>query len=375
MNKKHSRSLASCASSHKLSFVPLVVVAFASASLTAWLVTCRERSLTPVPTACICPETDEGSSATDRFLADNAIRYRKALKTARAWLDKLKLDPAELRAANIKGKKKLVELLDTYVRLFGVATAQEKPALSERIKQIVAVTYTPGYHDLLLIGDKAFKQDATSYLRAAYLMDTLGLDTSLYRQEIRKIHQRLNDHMESRGPHQRMAFHWYYSHFGLKEPFDLASGFKSGIIASRLDPYRYRSVWDVYGLTHEVFVPYQYGEMLNANYFDADDRAYLRHTLNVLTSYYILKRDPDLVAELVSCLRYVKATDLPVYRDGLEFLLSSQLPDGKWGQYESFRKRYGDLVEQGWYLHTTAVAVDALTIAFHFNDDETSTRR
>jgi hypothetical protein len=46
-------------------------------------------------------------------------------------------------------------------------------------------------------------------------MERLGLDTTLYREEIRKVHSRLNAHMPTRGPHQRRAFHWYYERFGL----------------------------------------------------------------------------------------------------------------------------------------------------------------
>ena len=52
-----------------------------------------------------------------------------------------------------------------------------------------------------------------------------------------------------------MAFHLYYTHFGLPEPFDLAAGFKTGIIAARKNPYRL-SWLEVYGLAHEVFIPY-----------------------------------------------------------------------------------------------------------------------
>jgi hypothetical protein len=58
-----------------------------------------------------------------------------------------------------------------------------------------------------------------------------------------------------------------------------------------------------------------------------------------------------------------------VYREALTYLLDAQQADGKWGDYERFRKRYGHFVEAGWYLHTTSVALDALTAAFRFRDE------
>lgn len=302
-------------------------------------------------------------AATAEFLARNEARYRAALERATAWLDGLTVDPAELRAVGIKGKKKLVEILDAYQRLHAVAPPEREPALAERIRELVAVTYTPAYHDMGSVDDRHFKQDATSYLRAALLMEDLGFDTALYRDEIRKVHGRLNRHMQRRGPNQRMAFHWYYAHFGLDEPFDLAAGYQLGVIAERRDPYA-MDVHDAYSLTHEIFIPYEYGENLDVEFFDPDERAWLRHALERLTVGFLMRRNADLSAELLSCLRYLDLTDLAVYREGLDWLLAAQNPNGSWGDYEHLRERHGRFVDPGWYLHTTAVAVDALTVAF-----------
>ncbi len=60
--------------------------------------------------------------------------------------------------------------------------------------------------------------------------------------------------------------------------------------------------------------------------------------------------------------------NLPIYRESLPYLLKSQLPDGKWGNYERHRGYYGDYVNQAFYLHTTLVVVDALTTAFYFRE-------
>lgn len=305
------------------------------------------------------------------FLDREQPRYEQAIARARSWLDALRVDPLELRQKGIKGKKKLVELIDAYVRLHDIAPEAERPALLERIRAVAAPTYRPEYHDMQRIGDVPFKQDATSYLRAAYLLEHVGLETTLYRKEIAAIQPRLDAQMKRRGAHQRMAFHWYYQHFGLMEPFPLDQGYQQGVIASRRDPYEFADPMQVYALTHEIFVPYRFGEKLDADFFDEEEKSYLRHALDRLTVHYLMRNDPDLVSELVSCIRFLKLTDLPVYREALAYLLAAQLPDGKWGSYEHVRPRLGDYVEQGFYLHTTAVAIDALSVAFHYREDST----
>jgi len=299
-----------------------------------------------------------------QYLDSHRDKYRHAIERARTWVDNMAVDPLDLRQHNIKGKKKLAECLDFYVRLYGIAAPEEKGLLLARIKKRVAITEEARYHDLAALNDLQFKEDATSYLRVAFLMDRLGLDTTLYRKEIEKVLPRLNAHMVTRGTDQRMAFHLYYQHFGLTEPFPLNSAFQAGVIAARRDPAGFNNKMDVYSLTHEIFVPYEFGEKLDARFFGEEDKSYLRRTLEYLTGYYIRINDPDIVGELSSCMSYLKFTDLPGYREALSYLLDCQQADGKWGNYESARPFYGDYINQGFYLHTTLVAVDALTTAF-----------
>lgn len=271
----------------------------------------------------------------------------------------------ELRAHGVKGKKKLAEILDSYLRLYGVAGPEDKKTILNRARDLALAASTTNYHDMLLIDELEFKQDATSYLRVAYLMERFGLDTSFYRRQIEKAHQRLNDHMPNRGVDQRMAFHWYYEHFSLKEPFPLASAFQTGLIKSRKPAEWYQeNKMEAYNLTHEVFVPYKFGEDLNADFFSREDKAYLRETISKLTPWCMELRDVDLMAEFILCLVYLKMTDLPVFGNGIRFLLESQNADGSWGEYEQQRAFMGDYVEQGLYLHTTMVALDALVMAF-----------
>lgn len=304
---------------------------------------------------------------TKAFLQENRKRYEEAAARARQWLDKLKVDPAELRAHGIKGKKKLAEILDAYFRLYSVAKPEEKQDILTRVKALTALTAQTNYHDMLVINDLEFKQDATSYLRAAYLMERFGLDTKFYREQIQKALPRLNAHMPSRGVDQRMAFHWYYVHFGLKEPFPLESAFQSGLITSRKPAEWYKqNKMEAYNFTHEIFVPYRFGENLNADFFSKDDISYLRGILEIMIPWSIQQRETDLLAEFILCAAYIKALDLPAYRDGLKFLLESQNASGSWGAYEQHRPLMGDYVDQGLYLHTTMVALDALVIVFEF---------
>ncbi|MDD5679250.1 MAG: hypothetical protein PHW60_14860 [Kiritimatiellae bacterium] len=304
----------------------------------------------------------------DAFLNANDPRCRTALTRTQNWANNLEVNPDDLRAHGIKGKKKLAELLDIYLRLYDIAGG-DKNALQERILGITAITATPRYHDMLRVTDQQFKEDSTSYLRVAFLMDRFGLDTRFYRQEIIKVLPRLNDHMKYRGADQRMAFHLYYKHFGLEEPFPLQSAYQAGVIAARHSPDWYKqNKREIYNLTHEIFVPYEFGEKLNADFFSEPDKAYLRPLLADLTAYGIGLDDTDITAELTSCLRYLHFTDLPVYRESLQYLLKNQWPDGKWGSYEQYRGDYGDYVNQAFYLHTTLVVVDALTTAFHYRE-------
>lgn len=300
----------------------------------------------------------------ETFLDANEARYRDSIVRAKQWLDELAIDPIELRKHQVKGKKKLTEQLDAYYRLVQVAEAAQRAALIERVKQVVAITYEPRFHDLATVTDGQFKQDATSYLRAAVLMERLGLDTQLYREEIKNIQPRLDAHMRIRGAHQRLALHWYYDHFGLMEPFPLAMALDDGLIARRANPSKFSSS-DVYGLTHEVFIPYEYGEKLDADPFTEAEKAYLRPTLALLLAHFIIARDADLAAELVSCMRMLRFVDEPVYREGLDFLLEHQREDGAWGDLERAERTFGDRGREAVILHTTMVVVDALTLAFH----------
>ena len=94
------------------------------------------------------------------------------------------------------------------------------------------------------------------------------------------------------------------------------------------------------------------------------ERLYLRRALPRLVAIWRDRHDPDLVAELCTCLRYLASRAIPPMPRALGDLLEQQNADGSWGSYEAARARLGDLVKQGFYLHTTMVAIEALSLGF-----------
>jgi len=332
------------------------------------LTACNRAPADPPPapsaaTAAVRCTPAERRAAVDAFVGAKRAAYAAAIGKARGFLDGLEVDPAALRAANIKGKKKLVEALDAYHRLLQVAPPETRPAVVARVNELAKPTREDRYHDLGTLPDKELREDATSYLRAALLLDRMGVEIGRYREEIKKAQGRLDAQMKDRGPHQRRAFHAYYQHFGLKEPFPLEGALGDGLIAKRADPEG-MSQLDAYGITHEVFSAYDFGDRLDVEPFTPADHAYLGQALGRLVQIWMDKRDPDVVAEVVASLRYARHTDEPAYLVGLEYLLREQNADGSWGSYERGRKRHGELVKQAFYLHTTMVAIEALTAAF-----------
>lgn len=300
---------------------------------------------------------------THRFLDERQPRYEAARRNARSWIDALHVDHLELRRHGIKGKKKVVEHLDAYAWLLRDPPDGERAELERRFAEVADLTRDPSFHDMAAVDERQFRQDATSYLRAAYLMDLRGLDTSWYEEEIRKVLPLYNARMESRGATARMLFHIYYEHFGLEEPFPLAASYESGTIASRPDPLTMKRM-PIYQLTHEIFMPYRYGELRDSGFFDDDDLEYLAGALPVLTRRSIATRDPDLAGELVLCMEYLDLIGSPAYREGIDYLLNSQNEDGSWGDYPDAEREFGELADYHVYLHTTKVALSGLLNAF-----------
>jgi hypothetical protein len=305
----------------------------------------------------------QSSAATAAWLTANAPLARTAKVRAQDWLDQLTLDLRDLDRNGIPAKRKLAELLSAYVDLYETASAADRSSIRTRLERIAAATKDPWYHDMDKVDDATFKRDSTSYLRVALLLDRAGLDTTAYRKQIERIHERLNRHMSARGHHQQMVFHNYFHHFGLKEPYPLVEAATVGVIPSRLSPYKLTQN-QVYDLMHEVGARYEREDKPPEGAFLPVDLAYLRWALDRLTVRYLMADNRDLVGELAISLAYVGFKDLPVFREAMGSLLQSQNPDGSWGAYQEARATYGTRLDVAMYLHTTFIAVRALALAF-----------
>ena len=73
-----------------------------------------------------------------------------------------------------------------------------------------------------------------------------------------------------------------------------------------------------YVLTHEIFAQFQYGYVEIAperGYPSLINRLYLAKTLPPLVKHYSSANgvDPDLLGELLECMRFLGLTDVPEY--------------------------------------------------------------
>ena len=300
--------------------------------------------------------------------------YLAAKGKARAWFDRLEIDPVELLKHRVKGKKKTAEILGVYKNFHRHTTdPAEKEAILRRVRELAGHTERPEYHNMRTCPDTEFTQNSMSYFRVMWLMRDFGLDITHYLTELKKVKPRMDLHFQRRGPWQRAMFAEYYDRFGLDKPPELLNTpMQRGVIARRLPAEKYdppqttpdgrtnKRTKDSYDLTHEVFVAFNYGLQRSQDRFSPEDLAYTRQVLPVLVRRYIAENNPDLTAEMLSCMTYLGWHSDPAYRAGVDYLLNSQNPNGTWGDYERFRKAYGKYLDQQVYLHTTMVATRAL---------------
>ena len=105
-------------------------------------------------------------------------------------------------------------------------------------------------------------------------------------------------------------------------------------------------------------------EKLDAQFFNAEEKAYLRPTLEALTTRYMDADNVDIVSELVECMHFLTFYDSPVYAQAIQYIFEKQKPDGHWAIRELAAVRNKEFVNAGFYLHTTLVALRALTTEF-----------
>lgn len=310
--------------------------------------------------ALACSEPPSTFEAAGSSLED----YRRAEGKARAWLDALEVDPVELMEHGVKGKKKLGEILGVYDVLYRYAIGEEARVILARARELARQTERPEYHDMQTCSDLEFKQNSMSYLRVMKLMAQFGFDVSLYRSEVEAVKPRLDEHLEERGAWQREMFARYYDHFGLARPPLLDPEAQGGGILAERRPAAELERGDIYRVTHEVFVAYDYGIAHSQDGLSDGDLAYLRELIPQLLAEATARVDPDLEGELLLAATYLSLDEHPATTAGVEHLLASQNPDGSWGDYERYRSRYGPTLDQRNYLHTTGVVLTALAEAF-----------
>ncbi len=291
-------------------------------------------------------------------------RINQINQKAVIWLGTLNIDPIKLRSEmGIKGKKKFVELLDSYLILYQTASTEEnKSKYKNIVTDLVQVTDDPDYHDMNEINDTQFREDSTSYLRAWYIMMKFGLDTSYYESEIEQVMPRMDAHLPNRGINQKMVFVFYYNRLGYHTDYTLEELFEYSVIRSRKNITQLDNI-DVYFVTHEVFALYDDEKI---SYLTDDDITYLKEIINYQINKTISENNVDLLAELIMIMTYLNLSGLNDYKVALDFLLISQNDDGSFGDYEYAREYYekkGIDIEIQLYLHTTEVSLRALNEA------------
>ena len=319
-----------------------------------------------LPATGWCGQDELGGPLPPHEDADLREAFEDALVSARGWADGLTLDAVALQAydAPVKGKKKLAELLDLYLLFYERADEAEREVIRGRVAALAAQTRRAEYQNLMTCPKEEFEANSLSYLRIYMLLDRFGLLESRDLQLVRAAQPRLDNNASSRGPWQKAMFASYYDVLGLEKPASLEVEALSGGIVERRVPLDKFGLNEAYGITHEVFVAFDYGARSEQDLFDDEDLLYLRAILLPLQRLTVQKQGFDLMGEVVSCNTYLGNTDDPSYRAAVEGILAGQNANGTWGDYEAHRKIYGDSLEAQAYLHTTLVCVAALLDVF-----------
>lgn len=308
-----------------------------------------------------------GDSATDPSewsQSDFDNKVDEINKKAVRWLEGLDVDPVALRyEMGVKGKKKFVEMIDSYWILFQTAdNEQDKQAYQSKLEQLAKYTSDPSYHDMNTITDRQFRQDSASYLRAWYMLNRIEFDTSGYKQQIERMLPRFDAHLPSRGIMQKMAFVLYCNALGHPIDYTMEELLEQSVTRSAKDKTDLKTL-ELYYITHEVFALYDSNQM---DLLTKDDIQYLTETLSYHVNRSIASNDIDLLAELVMTMTYLGLERETTYRTALGYLATNQNPDGSFGDYEKHRAHFdsvGIKVEIQLYLHTTRVCLWALNEA------------
>jgi hypothetical protein len=298
-----------------------------------------------------------------------------ALGRARSWLDTLQVDCVRLDRAGLNGKKRLAEMLEVYLDL-SQATSDPaiRHAILDRVARLTEQTRDSSYHDLTTCPDAEFKANSLSYLRVAWLMRRFGLELGGYSEGIAAALPRIEGHLAARGPWQRRMFAFYFQVLGLPTARrQEADPLRAGVIARRLPLERFDRD-RAYDLTHEVFAVFEADSAGALARFGPADREYLGATLSPLARRVMALGNIDLAAELLTCLALTGQAGDPDFALGIRWLLEVQDADGSWERQWNARARRPSWIPLRDQLHTTLVAVEALTEALRAGEEPAGSR-
>ncbi len=292
-----------------------------------------------------------------RILTD----YEKAKRKAFIWTNNLNLDLDYVAKKNLGDKKHLAELLGMYWKIYQSSDAKTKTEVIQHIQPYYTYTKSPKYHNMLAVSDKLFKKNSMSYLRVMWLLKELDFDISDYQTEVKKVMNRMNTHLKSRGKWQLEVFKEYYHFFDFEMPDILKrTKFDNGLIDRKMSFDQYKKT-DAYSFTHFVFAGFEYGNKTTQNRFDMGDLAYIKEMLPKFTKYYRdVKPNIDLLGEFFTCMVYFGFDKTDEFSTTYNYLLKHQNTNGSWGYYEKARKKIGDDIDFRAYLHTTLVVYEGL---------------
>jgi hypothetical protein len=323
---------------------------------------------------CERPDPVQGPAATPPSAVEEAPshqqRFREAKEAAWSWADRITYDPVALErdgidGYDIQGAKTWAELLGLYAVIFVRASEpHERERLQARVAQLAEPTRDPGFHNLDAMDDAGFSKNSMSYLRVLWLLESMGVESPLYREAAQALRPRLEAHLATRGGWQRQAFRAYYQAFSWEAPPILMAPYhhEVGPLAERLPPEQY-SDDQLYYLTHTVMNATFYGyRRYPEGYFDEAERAYLAAALPALLDRKIQRMEWDISAELLSCMTYLGLREHPSAQRAAETLLDHQSLDGSWRPVESedLTAMYSPGIDQHARLHSTWVVIKAL---------------
>ena len=285
--------------------------------------------------------------------------YTELLNRSKTFADNLNFDLDYIRKKGLPDKKYLAEFLGFYLKLKkGLKSKAASEELKKRLIPFYKETLKASYHNMGQVDDKLFKKNSMSYLRIMWLLDQLGFDITLHKKELAKIQKRMDNHMVKRGPWQRAVFDWYYDYFKIKKPAILKNAKQlKGSIGTK-EKLNFYNRNKAYELTHFVFAAYDYGNKLTQNRFSKEDITYLKNILPQIIAKFELKRNDDIVGELLTCQVLIGDTASNSFKKSYKRLMSRQNNDGSFGGYENYRKKIGNDVAFRAYLHTTLVCLE-----------------